>query len=117
KLCKELGTTILISKSFVEAAQGVREQFLPVGRHPERRARSTGSVHGLHLTEQIQACCFAKFRSLRVRTMSGSGQTRSFGDVRSMSGLPDKAARFGRFMSTQPSLNRGRRGRNSCSVF
>ena len=32
-LCKDLGTPILISKSFVQAAQGVREQLLSVGRH------------------------------------------------------------------------------------
>jgi adenylate cyclase len=44
KLCKELGTTILISKSFVEAAQGVREQLLPVGRHPLRGVREAQEV-------------------------------------------------------------------------
>ncbi|MBV8136223.1 MAG: hypothetical protein JO121_11425 [Deltaproteobacteria bacterium] len=31
-LCKDLATPILISKSFMQAAQGVREQLLSVGR-------------------------------------------------------------------------------------
>jgi adenylate cyclase len=44
KLCKELGMSILISKSFVEAAQRVREQFLPVGRHPLRGVREAQEV-------------------------------------------------------------------------
>jgi adenylate cyclase len=44
KLCKDLGTPILISKSFVQAAQGVREQLLPVGRHPLRGVREAQEV-------------------------------------------------------------------------
>jgi adenylate cyclase len=44
KLCKELGTPILISKSFVQAAQGVREHLLPVGRHPLRGVREVQEV-------------------------------------------------------------------------
>jgi adenylate cyclase len=44
KLCKELGTPILISKSFVQAAQGVREPLLPVGRHPLRGVREAQEV-------------------------------------------------------------------------
>jgi adenylate cyclase len=44
KLCKQLGTRILISKSFVQAAQGVREQLLPVGWHPLRGVREAQEV-------------------------------------------------------------------------
>jgi adenylate cyclase len=44
KLCKELGTPILISKSFVQAAQGVREQLLPLGRHSLRGVREAQGV-------------------------------------------------------------------------
>jgi adenylate cyclase len=44
KLCKELGTPILISKSFVQAAQGVREPLLPAGRHPLRGVREAQEV-------------------------------------------------------------------------
>ena len=44
KLCKELGMPILISKSFVEGAQGVREQLLPLGRHPLRGVREAQEV-------------------------------------------------------------------------
>jgi len=44
KLCKELGAPILISKSFVQAVQGVREQLLPVGRHPLRGVREAQEV-------------------------------------------------------------------------
>jgi adenylate cyclase len=44
KLCKDLGTPILISKPFVQAAQGVREQLLPVGRHPLRGVREAQEV-------------------------------------------------------------------------
>jgi adenylate cyclase len=43
-LCKELGTPILISKSFVEAAEGVREQLLSVGRHLLRGVREAQEV-------------------------------------------------------------------------
>jgi adenylate cyclase len=43
-LCKELGRPILISKSFVQAAQGVREQFLSVGWHPLRGVREAREV-------------------------------------------------------------------------
>ena len=43
-LCKELGTPILISKSFMEAAQGVRDQLLSVGRHPLRGVREPQDV-------------------------------------------------------------------------
>jgi adenylate cyclase len=43
-LCKELGTPILISKSFVQAAQGVREQLLSVGWHPLRGVREAREV-------------------------------------------------------------------------
>src|SRR5215467_10782731 len=47
KLCKEFGTPILISKSFVQAAQAVREQLLPVGRHPLRGVREAQEVFTL----------------------------------------------------------------------
>jgi adenylate cyclase len=43
-LCKELGRSILISKSFVQAAQGVREQLLSVGWHPLRGVREAREV-------------------------------------------------------------------------
>jgi adenylate cyclase len=43
-LCKELGTPILISKSFVQAAEGVREQLLSVGQHPLRGVREAQEV-------------------------------------------------------------------------
>jgi len=43
-LCKESGTPILISMSFVQAAQGVREQLLSVGRHPLRGVREAQEV-------------------------------------------------------------------------
>ena len=43
-LCKELGKPILISESFVQAAQGVREQLLPVGRHPLKGVREAQEV-------------------------------------------------------------------------
>src|SRR5262245_14286396 len=43
-LCKELGRPILISKSFVQAAQGVREQLLSVGWHPLRGVREAREV-------------------------------------------------------------------------
>jgi adenylate cyclase len=44
KLCKELGTPILISKSFVQAAEGVREQLLSAGQHPLRGVREAHEV-------------------------------------------------------------------------
>jgi len=47
KLCKELGTPILMSKSFVQAAQGLREQLLPMGRHPLRGVREAQEVFTL----------------------------------------------------------------------
>jgi adenylate cyclase len=47
-LCKVLGTPILISKSFVQAAQGVREQFLSVGRHSLRGVREAQDVFTIH---------------------------------------------------------------------
>jgi adenylate cyclase len=47
-LCKELGRPILISKSFVQAAQGVREQFLSVGRHPLRGVREAREVFTIY---------------------------------------------------------------------
>ena len=43
-LCKELGTPILISRSFVQAARGVRDQLLSVGRHPLRGVREPQDV-------------------------------------------------------------------------
>src|SRR5215472_4611695 len=43
-LCKELGRSILISKSFVQAAQGVREQLLSMGWHPLRGVREVREV-------------------------------------------------------------------------
>ena len=44
KLCKDLRMPILISKSFVQAAQGVRELFSSVGRHPLRGVREAQEV-------------------------------------------------------------------------
>ena len=44
KLCKEVGTPILISKSFLEGAQGVQEQLFPLGRHPLRGVREAQEV-------------------------------------------------------------------------
>jgi len=44
KLCKDLRVPILISKSFVQAAQGVREQLLSMGRHPLRGVREAQEV-------------------------------------------------------------------------
>jgi len=43
-LCKVLGRPILISESFVQAAQGVREQLLSVGWHPLRGVREAREV-------------------------------------------------------------------------
>jgi adenylate cyclase len=43
-LCKVLGKPILISKSFAQAAQGVREQLLSLGRHPLRGVREAQEV-------------------------------------------------------------------------
>jgi len=48
KLCKELGEPILISKSFVEAAQGVQEQLLSMGRHPLRGVREAQEVFTIY---------------------------------------------------------------------
>jgi adenylate cyclase len=47
-LCKELGTPILISKSFVQAAEGVREQLLSVGQHPLRGVREAQEVFTIY---------------------------------------------------------------------
>jgi len=46
-LCKVLGRPILISESFVQAAQGVREQLLSVGWHPLRGVREAREVFTL----------------------------------------------------------------------
>ena len=43
-LCKVLGKPILISKSFAQAAGGVREPLLSVGRHPLRGVREAHEV-------------------------------------------------------------------------
>ena len=43
-LCKVLGKPILISKSFVQAAQGARELLLSMGRHPLRGVREAQEV-------------------------------------------------------------------------
>jgi adenylate cyclase len=43
-LCKKLARPILISKSFVQAAHGVRGQLLPVGRHALRGVREAREV-------------------------------------------------------------------------
>jgi len=43
-LCKALGKQILISQSFAQAAQGVREQLSSVGRHPLRGVREAQEV-------------------------------------------------------------------------
>jgi len=48
-LCKELGKPILISESFVQAAQGVRELFSSVGRHPLRGVREAQEVFTIHI--------------------------------------------------------------------
>jgi adenylate cyclase len=47
-LCKALGKPILISKSFVQAAQGVREQLLSVGRHLLRGVREAQEVFTIY---------------------------------------------------------------------
>src|SRR5262245_28678096 len=47
-LCKQLRKPILISKSFAQAAQGVREQLLSVGRHPLRGVREPQEVFTIH---------------------------------------------------------------------
>ena len=44
-LCKVLGKLILISKSFVQAAQGVQEQLSSVGRHQLRGVREAEEVY------------------------------------------------------------------------
>src|SRR5215467_11591213 len=46
-LCKALGKQILISQSFAQAAQGVREQLSSVGRHPLRGVREAQEVFTL----------------------------------------------------------------------
>jgi len=43
-LCKALGKQILISQSFAQAAQGVREPLSSVGRHPLRGVREPQEV-------------------------------------------------------------------------
>ena len=43
-LCKVLGKPILISNSFAQAAQGVRDQLLSVGRHSLRGVREAHEV-------------------------------------------------------------------------
>ena len=47
-LCKDVGTAILTSKSFVEAAQGVQEQLLSMGRHALRGVREAQEVFTIH---------------------------------------------------------------------
>ena len=47
-LCKVLGKPILISKSFVQAAGGVREPLLSVGRHPLRGVREPQEVFTIY---------------------------------------------------------------------
>src|SRR5262249_27390191 len=43
-LCKAWGKPVLISKSFVQSGQGVREPLLSVGRHPLRGVREAQEV-------------------------------------------------------------------------
>src|SRR5262249_57812160 len=47
-LCKALGKPILISKSFAQAAQSVREQLLSMGRHPLRGVRQAQEVFTIY---------------------------------------------------------------------
>jgi adenylate cyclase len=47
-LCKVLGKPILISKSFAQAAEGVREPLLSVGRHPLRGVREAQEVFTIY---------------------------------------------------------------------
>jgi adenylate cyclase len=47
-LCKVLGKPILISKSFVQAAQGARELLLSMGRHPLRGVREAQEVFTIY---------------------------------------------------------------------
>src|SRR6266404_3144840 len=47
-LCKVLGKPILISKSFAQAAGGVREPLLSVGRHPLRGVREPQEVFTIY---------------------------------------------------------------------
>src|SRR5262245_18660873 len=47
-LCKVLGKPILISNSFAQAAQGVRDQLLSVGRHPLRGVREPQDVFTIY---------------------------------------------------------------------
>jgi adenylate cyclase len=48
-LCKQLEKQILISKSFVQAAQGVREQLLSVGLHWLRGVREAQEVFTIYI--------------------------------------------------------------------
>jgi adenylate cyclase len=48
-LCKVLGKPILISNSFAQAAQGVRDQLLSVGRHPLRGVREPQDVFTIYI--------------------------------------------------------------------
>jgi adenylate cyclase len=47
-LCKVLGKPILISNSFAQAAEGVRELLLSVGRHPLRGVREPQEVFTIY---------------------------------------------------------------------
>src|SRR5215472_2022634 len=47
-LCKVLGRPILISNSFAQAAEGVREPLLSVGRHPLRGVREAHEVFTIY---------------------------------------------------------------------
>ena len=47
-LCKVLGKPILISRSFAQAAQGVRELLLSMGRHPLRGVREPQDVFTIY---------------------------------------------------------------------
>ncbi|HKF08494.1 MAG TPA: adenylate/guanylate cyclase domain-containing protein [Xanthobacteraceae bacterium] len=47
-MCKALGKPILISKSFAQAAQSVREQLLSMGRHPLRGVRQAQEVFTIY---------------------------------------------------------------------
>ena len=47
-LCKVLGKPILISKSFAQAAEGVRESLLSLGRHPLRGVREAHEVFTIY---------------------------------------------------------------------
>jgi len=47
-LCKVLGKPILISKSFAQAAEGLREPLLSMGRHPLRGVREAHEVFTIY---------------------------------------------------------------------